>query len=219
MVTIKQKNEETGEEEEVEVILQKEVDEKNKELEEEHNNKITEKDTLIDNLTKEKTDLEDKIKEATGDGVKEDHPNFKILKEALTKKDEEIAGIKTELETDRKNRKDEAMDSAIKIIAKGDKVLEDKIKLNLKETLGALPDGTQEERKIKLDAALKLSADFNSEGIFDGGINGQGKGNIDINDTNKVEFTSNEVALGNKMGISDEDRKKFGSKLTIKIKK
>ncbi len=219
MVTIKQKNEETGGEEEVEVILQKEVDEKNKELEDEYNNKITEKDTLIDNLTKEKTDLEDKIKEVSGEGVKEDHPNFKILKEALTKKDEEIAGIKTELETDRKSRKDEAMDSAIKIIAKGDKILEDKIKLNLKETLGALPDGTQEERKIKLDAALKLSADFNSEGIFDGGINGQGKGNIDINDTNKVEFTPNEIALGNKMGINDEDRKKFGSKLTIKIKK
>lgn len=206
---IKQKNEETGEEQEIEVLSVEEV----KAKEDEHLKTVEEKDIAISTLAKEKADLEAKIAKAELDGVKADHPNFAILKSALQKKDEEIKNIKTELDTDRTTRKQEEMDSAIKILAKGNVELEKKIKLNLEKTLSALPENTKEERQTKLQAALKLSADYSSEGIFDGGIGGGGPGNLNVENQSKVEFTAREKALGAKLGISEDDYKKYSSRL------
>jgi len=208
MAKIKQTNAE-GVEEEIEVFTPEEV----KAKEDEYLKTVEQKDAAIANLAKEKSDLEAKIAKAQVDGIKEDHPNFKILKDALSKKDEEIKNIKTELDTDRNTRKQEEMDSAIKILAKGDVELEKKIKLNLEKTLSALPENTKEERQAKIQAALKLSVDYNTAGVFDAGIGGGGGGNININNTSTVEFTAREKALGAKLGISEDDYRKYSSRL------
>lgn len=222
MAKIKQKNEK-GEEEEIEVFTPEEVAAEKAKLEETHKAEMEEKDKFVQALASEKADLEKKIKDAELSGLKEDHPNFKILKEALQKKDEEIKKISTDLENDRKSRKQEALENEIKVASKGNVELEKKIKLHLKETLSALPEETPEQRKVKLEAAIKLSSDgsSNGPGMFDNGAGAGGMGNGSYGaggSTETVEFTAREKALGAKMGITQEDYKKYGPKLTNKIK-
>lgn len=217
---VKQTNDE-GEEIEVEVMTQAEVDAKlaaeKAALEESHKNQLGEKDTAFQALAKEKADLEDKIKKAQLDGIKDDHPNFKILKEALSKKDSEIFEIKTALDADKKQRAKEEIDTKIKLASNGNEDVEKKIKFHLEKTLAALPENTAEERKVKLEAAFKLSSDGSNEGpgMFDGGTGGggYGAGNGESN-PNTVEFTAKEKALGAKLGITQEDYKKYGARVS-----
>lgn len=220
---IKQTNAE-GVEEEIEVMSPQEVqaklDAEKATIEAGHKTVVTEKDTQINTLAQEKAALEKKIKDAELAGIKEDHPNFKILKDALGKKDEDIANLKKDIDTDKATRKQEAWDSKIKIATKGNEELEKKIRLHLKETLGSMPEDTEAQRQTKLESAFKLSSDFGSgPGIFDGGAGGGGLGNGGYGDgggNNGPEFTGREKALGAKLGISEADYKKYGSKLTNK---
>jgi hypothetical protein len=110
------------------------------------------------------------------------------------------------------------MDSEIKIASKGNTEFEKKVRLHLKDTLASLPEETPEQRKVKLDAAVKLSSDNSGSGpsILDGGIGGGGMGGgqgVGEGGTT-VEFTAREKALGAKMGISSEDYKKYGARLS-----
>ena len=220
---VKQINAE-GVEEEVDVMTQAEVDAKlaseKAALEESHKNQMGEKDTAFQALATEKAALEKKIKDAELAGMKEDHPNFKILKDALTKKDTEIGEIKKTLEDDKKTRVKEEMDSKIKIASKGNDEVEKKIRYHLEKTLPGLPEGTAEERKTKLEAAFKLASDNSGSGpgMFDegagaGGYSGGGNGN---GGGNTVEFTAKEKALGAKLGITQEDYKKYGNRVSKK---
>lgn len=211
---IKQTNAD-GVEEEVEVLSAAEK----LALEQSHQTVVTEKDTAINNLAGEKKQLEDKIAKLELDGIKEDHPNFKVLKEALGKKDEEIKNIRTEIDTDKKKLKQEAMDSKVKLATKGNPEFESKVKLHLEKTLASMPEDTEEQRQTKLEAAVKLSADSNeAPGMFDMGTGGGGFGGGGEYNQNTVEFTAREKALGKKLGITDADYKKYGPRLTVKSK-
>lgn len=214
MAKIKQVNAE-GVEEEIEVFTPEEVDAKLKEQEDSFTAKIAEKDASLSTLAKDKEELEKKMGE-----VKPDHPNFKVLKDALEKKSSEIETLRTEVETDKKTRIQEAMDLKIKAASKGDAEFEKKVKLHLSSTLKGMEESTEEQRTAKLQAAVKLSSDYHSDGapgIFDGGIGG-GAGGAEFKDggTGGVEFTSREKSLGGKMGITPEDYKKYGPRLTNK---
>jgi len=207
--------------EDVEALTPAEVDAKlaaeKATLEEGHTTKLTEKDGEITKLASEKAALEKKIKDAELAGIKEDHPNFKILKDALTKKDEEMGVLKTELETDRATRKKESTEASIKIAARGNAELEKKVAFHLEKTLGAMPDATPEEKQAKMQAALTLSGDQGEMGVFDGGISGGGRGFTDDKSVSGgPEFTGREKSLGAKMGISAEDYKKYGPRLNKK---
>jgi len=209
---------------EVEALTPAEVDAKlaaeKAALEEGHSGVVKEKDEAINKLATEKSDLEGKIAKMELEGVKDDHPNFKILKDALSKKDDDIKALKTEIDNDKAIRKQEAIDSEIKIASKGNQEFEKKIRLHLKDTLASLPEDTKEQRQIKLEAAIKLSSDGSGDGqgMFDGGIGGGNFGidNKHIENTGGVEFTAREKALGNKLGITPEDYKKYGSKVSKK---
>ncbi len=207
MAKFKQTNED-GTETEIEAFTPEEV----KLKEDEFNTKIT-------TLAEEKKQLEEEIKKSKGEGLKDDHPNFKTLKEALDKKDDDIKKLQTDIEVDRSTRKQEAFDAQIKIASKGNDEFEKKVRFHLEKTVAALPDSTADERKVKLDAALKLSSDTSTDGpgMFDGGIgvSGVGSGATKDGDTsNGIEFTAREKALGAKMGITPEDYKKFSSRLS-----
>jgi len=195
-----------GEEEEIDAFTEAEVTAKVKEKEEEFTKVIGEKDETLKTLTKEKDELAAKV-----GGIKEDNPNFKILKDALTKKDSEIAEIKTSLEKDKEERR---VSSMITKFTRGNEELEKKIRFHLDNTVIGMKSDTPEDLAKKIDAAIKLSQDFGSQGMFDGGIGGGGKGGeIKGGDNSGVEFTPKEKALGAKLGITEEDYKKYGPKL------
>lgn len=202
-----------GEEVDVEVFSQEELDTKLQETQKEFEAKIAEKDGNLTKLADEKAELEKKI-----GGVKEDHPNFKALKEALKVKDDEIKKISTDLENDKKLRIEESFNSKIKIATKGNEEMEKKVKLHLSSTLSGMPESTDVERQVKLEAAVKLSSDYigGEPNIFDGGISAGGAGYVPPEGQGGVEFTAREKALGSKMGISAEDYKKYGSRLNKK---
>jgi len=194
-----------GDEEEIEAFTEAEVTAKVQEKEQEFNKIIGEKDETLKTLTKEKDDLIAKV-----GGVKEDNPNFKVLKDALDKKDQEINEIKTSLEKDKEERK---ISGLITKFTRGNEELEKKIRFHLENTVVGMKSDTPEDLAKKIDAAIKLSQDF-SQGMFDGGIGGGGKGgDIKGGDNGGVEFTAKEKALGAKLGISEEDYKKYGPKL------
>lgn len=195
-----------GEEEEIDAFTEAEVTAKVKEKEEEFTKVIGEKDETLKTLTKEKEELAAKV-----GGTKEDNPNFKILKDALDKKDKEISEIKTSLEKDKEERK---VSGLITKFSKGNEELEKKIRFHLENTVVGMKSDTPEDLAKKIDAAIKLSQDYGSQGMFDGGVGGGGKGGeFKGGDNGGVEFTPKEIALGNKLGITDEDRKKYGPKL------
>lgn len=201
-----------GDEVEVEVLTQEEVDAKLEATKKEFEEKLAEKDNILSNLSKDKEELEKKINEA-----KPDHPNFASLKEALKAKDNEIKKIQEEVQNDRKLRIQEAFDAKIKIATKGNEEVEKKVKLHLNTTLSGMPESTEEERQIKLNAALKLSADYSTPSILDGVTHGTSGGSFNMNEsTSTVEFTSREKALGAKLGITAEDYKKYGPRLNKK---
>lgn len=207
-----------GVEEEIEVFsaeeTQAKIDAEKATLEEKHKADLEAKTGEATKVAAEKAELEAKIQKMEMDGIKDDHPNFKVLKDALAKKDTEMAALKTEIDNDKKTRKSEAMDAEIKKLTKGDAELEKKIKLHLEKTLSGLPDGTPEERTIKLLAAMKLSdAGESGPGMFDDGLGGGGYHGGGEGSSTKVEFTAREKALGAKLGIKEEDYKKYGPKL------
>lgn len=213
---ITQKNE-AGEDVEVEVKTQAEVDAEKAALEAAHKNELGEKDKALSEIATQKADLEKKIKDAELAGMKEDHPNFKILKEALSKKDSEIKEIKDALNTDKSQRIKDEMEAKIKIASRGNTDLEKKIQYHLEKTLPGLPENTVEERKTKLEAAIKLASDHSTDGpgMFDMGAGGGGYGGGHSNqEGNLTEFSARELALGAKLGNKPEDFKKYASRLS-----
>ena len=213
---IKQTNEE-GEEVEVDVLTQEEVDTKIEEVNKEWETKFQEKDDSLSALNTEKEDLEKKLDELNPEDKKEDNPNFKILKESLNKKDEDIKDLKEEINSDRKQRVEESYNNKIKGLAKGNEDLEKKIRLHLSSTLVGMEEKTEADRIKKIEAAYKLSADAQTStpGVFDIGITGAGKGSdITNNMGSENTFSSQEKALGRKLGITDEDYKKYSSRVS-----
>jgi len=202
-----------GEEIEVEAYSEEELNSKLDEVKKEYDSKMIEKDTTLSNLAKEKEELEKKI-----GGVKEDHPNFKVLKDALDKKDNDIKTLREDLENDRKSRRDSFLNSIIVKASKGNEDFEKKVKFHLDNTLVGLKDSTDQEIKTKVEAAIKLSLDTHeSKSILDNIMgDGGGKGFVKSTGGDAVEFSPREKAIGAKLGITAEDYKKYGPKLSKK---
>lgn len=212
---MKIKNPDTGVEEEV--FSQAELDVKLKEegdkIRTEFDGKIKEKEDAITKAATEKSDLEKKLTE-----MKPDHPNFAALKEALDKKDKDIGDLRTLIEGDKKDRETREMEGFISAVSGKNAELEKKIKFHLENTVAGMKSTTLEERKLKVEAAIKLSVDASEPGLLDTILGGNGgRGYVPRNDEGKVAtFTQRERDLGKRLGISDEDYKKYASRVTKK---
>lgn len=211
---MKIKNPETGVEEEV--FSQAELDIKLKEegdkIRTEFDGKIKEKEDLITKAATEKTELETKLA-----GTNKDHPNFAILKEALDKKDKDIGDLRTLIEGDKKDRETREMEGFISAVASKNPELEKKIKFHLENTVVGMKSGTVEERKAKVEAAIKLSVDASEPGLLDIILGTGGRGYVPANNDGKTaNFTQREKDLGKKLGISEEDYKKYANRVTKK---
>ena len=160
-----------------------------------------------DIIEAEKAELEERIK-----GIDNKDQNFKVLKEALDKKTDEIKTLGTKIEDEGKKIRSEIVrDDLIEKLSRGNKELEKKIKLNFDETLKGVEAKTPEEIKSKMDSAYKLSIDSTGPNPIDVAINGSGGAGFRpiTNNNDKVEISETEKSLGKKFGISEDDYKKY----------
>ncbi len=201
-----------GEEEEIEAVTPEEFEKTSTKLQE-LESQIKEKDEALNKALSEKQELESKV----GD-TKEDHPNFKILKDTLDRKTQEIDSLKNDFESSKKASKETLKESLLGQFVKGNKEVEDKINFHLENTLKGMSESTDKEYKEKLIAAVKLSADNASESPLNSVLNNSMGGGFNLRNGGSagVEFTSKEKQLGAKLGITEEDYKKYGPKLTNK---
>ncbi len=198
---------------EEEVFSAAEIDTKLKEKETELTAGFQAKQTELDTALSEKKKLEDQI--AAGGGGQA--ANFKTLKDALDKKDADIAELRTTVQNEKESRTNEFISGLAARITGGNKELEKKVLHHFKETLKSVNANTQEEISKKLESAYKLSVDSNEPGILDTARQGAGgRGYIPPAGSGPVEFTAAEKSLGSKMGITEEDYKKYGQKLHTK---
>lgn len=212
---------EDGTESEIEVSTKAEVDARvateKAALEETHKKQLDEVTGKIGTFEQEKKDLQTKIDEMVKSGMNADNPSFRVLKEAMDKKDKDLGELKKTIDDDKSQRVKDEMDANIKIASKGNAEFEKKVRFHLEKTLPGLPEGTKAERETKLAAAFKLAADVSSDGpgMFDGGTGGGGNGGAGgKGEGNTSEFSSKEKALGAKLGLTDADYKKYGSRVS-----
>jgi seryl-tRNA synthetase len=166
----------------------------------------------------EKKALEEKIKTAQGQGDGDGGSSDKDTNLAnLRKKLEETT---TALDAERNANKEkfssienDKIDQEIRAIAGDDEELAKKIRYNYDNVLTGFKASTNDQIKEKVANATKLSVvnlsgpdpisvaiNGGSRGAPAGGRTGDNKG-----------FRPNEVAIGQKLGISDQDRAKYGN--------
>lgn len=182
--------------------------------------KVQEKENQINELSQKSSVLEaekQKLEEQLGT-TKQDNPNFATLKEALDKKTEEIKSLSTEISSIKDQTIAETRDSLIGAIAKNDEEMKKKILHHFNKTLSAMPSSSKDDIKAKVAAAVKLADGGNQEEILDAVFAGGEGFKVDYNKGSQsggADFSAREIAIGNKLNITEEDRKKYGPKLSI----
>lgn len=191
--------------------LQKRIDEvKNESLAEvekiktEYETKLSENQASIDALKKDKEDIESKMA-----GENEGSANFKILKEALDKKDEKINGLEKSVKEQNSLRENDIKEAIVKDFVGKDEELKKKLEFHYKETLASVKAVSQEEIRAKIENAYKLSRTDNTPSPLDVARGNSSFGDNASRDGNQNKFSDSEKRLGNRLGISDEDYKKY----------
>lgn len=212
---------ETGEEREVftaddvakqieDAKIQQEAE--HKKVLQEYESKITDSTKTLDTLNKEKAELESKLKGDTTGGQVD---NFKILKAELDKKSEEIANVTKELGEIKSKSVIEQKNTLIGKVAGKDQELKKKIELFYEKDLASMPEDSIENIAKKVEAASKLAGEVVEFDPLSGAVSGAGgRGEGGYKESNIPEFSTRERQLGAKLGITDEDYKKYGSKVS-----
>jgi len=172
--------------------------------------------TALEAAIAEKAKLEADLAAATTAGGS-DSANFKILKSQLDEKDK---AIKTLQENDKKNSELRMKDIESEVLGsrvKAGSELEKKVRFHYENTLSGVKAVTREEISKKIDSAIKLAADATNSVDIVGSANFQAAGfsgqpNGQSNST-PLELTAVQKDLAKKLGITDEDLKKFGPKI------
>lgn len=196
---------------EVEAKGKQTLEETTSRLNTEWQEKVDNKESDLVRAQNEKKTIEEQIAKGGEQGA-----NFKILKDALDKKDADILGLQNSLKAIEDTRFTDFRNGITTKLANGDKEVEKKILHHFDETLKSLPGKTQEEIVKKLESAYKLSINNETPNIFESVMVGSGGRGLPLSPTNGVEFSSREKQLGAKMGITDDDYKKFGPRLKNK---
>lgn len=196
----------------VEVLTQEEVDAKLAEQKTAFETQLGEKDTALSAAQKDADDAKAALEKAgAGSG------DFKTLKEALDRKNEAVTNIQKELDEVKTQRVDDYKVAALDKLVGKDEELRKKVEHHFAETLKGVKADKPEEILSKLENALKLSVDIESPNALDLAGNGGGRGeDIAGRNAGAVEFGSKEKALGSKLGVSQEDYKKYGDDPRLK---
>lgn len=183
-----------------------EAENKRKELETNYEIKIKDVSDKINSLEDEKSALEAKISGGGG----EDHPNFRVLKDALDKKEAEIEGLTKSINLVNKQRVDDYLATEIIKAAGDDDEVAKKIRHHFNETLKSMPNESKEEILARIEAAKVLSGINNKPSPLD---NIGGSGFFPASNAGATaELSEKEKALGRKMGLTEEDYKKYAPK-------
>ncbi len=175
--------------------------------------KVNEAKTQLSTALTEKQQIEEKLKSAGGPQSE----NFKTLKEALDKKDKEISDLNTKFETISQGSLNEHRDSIVSKFAGKDEDLKKKILHHFDETLKGVQAKSKEEISKKLESAIKLSVENIAPSVLQAAISGAGGPGFQSNSNNgPVEFSATEKGLGARMGITEDDYKKYGPRLKTK---
>lgn len=169
----------------------------------------TEAESKITAAMSEKADLEKKL-----EGLSDKDKNFAALKSALDEKTKIIDGLSQEIKSVKEVREADMTTAMISKFAKGNEELAKKIAHHYNETLKSVDAKSQEEIAKKVESALKLSVETKADADVLGAAIAGGTGYSAPaagGSATAVEFTSEQKALGKKMGISEEDYKKYGN--------
>lgn len=174
--------------------------------------KETEAKTALQKLNDEKAALEAKLGGGAGGQV----DNFKELKAALDKKTEEITALSKDLGDMKTKSAQEQRNAFTGKVAGKDAELKKKIDLFYEKDLSGMPESTTEEIARKVEAAAKLAGEVVEFDHLSGAMNGAGGKGFAPGGGGEgaPEFSAKEKQLGNKLGITDADYKKYGPQVS-----
>jgi chromosome segregation ATPase len=209
---------------EAKVGFEKESEQAITRLKEEHDKKVQESQGAVDSLKQEMEDLQSKLEninekpEEHGGAQSE---NFKTLKsgfeKALKEKEEKINSLVDGLDKLSRARVNDQKDTLIKELSKNDAELKKKIDFHYSDTLKSMPENTIDEINARITAAYKLSYDGDrGPSALDIALGGGAGKSTFVAQGGQVEFSDGEKQIGNKLGITEEDRQKYGPRLTTK---
>lgn len=200
--------------------LNKKIEEERTALTEKYEAEKTAASERIGAIEAEKESLEKQIEEVRKGSGRDENTDSSTNIVNLRKKLEETTSLLEEERTTNKTRfqdiENDKVEQEIASVVSGDEELLKKVRHNYKNVLVGMEGKTKEQIQAKVLSALKLSTD-NAGGpdplsvVMGGGSRGAGAGSR-AGDSNKG-FNDKEVAIGNKLGITDADRAKYGSKL------
>jgi G3E family GTPase len=188
------------------------------EVKSEYEEKLNEKEESMSKFEEERASLEQRIEELSKVDDGDRSKNFKVLKDALNKKDNQIEELRKEMGEVANLRVNDFKERIIDKYAAGDEELKKKIMFNFDSTLSSVQAKSEKDIENKIKSAVKLSVDEFSPSVLDQALSGSfnsGSKNI-IESSGNVEFSEGEKKIGAKLGISDEDYKKYGPRLKNK---
>lgn len=184
---------------------------------EEHNAALSAKETSVrSEIAKTVVEKETEVAKLKVDLAKmtEKDANFAALKEKLDKTEGELTTIKTSNADNEKKRIDSTRETVINKLAGGNKVLAEKI--SKEYGVIALPETTEAEIAERAKKAFYIAAPSDAPKAIDSfmsmtGGRGAPPSGAPVSTEPPVE-TPEQADVRRKMGISDEDYKKYGAK-------
>ena len=161
-----------------------------------------------------KAEFDAKNKEKEGDADKD--KNFNALKESLTKKDEEILGVKTELENTKKTIEEQAAQRFIDTqneVFTGLVGADADLRKKIEDEMNNFKDQPKNKQEFETMAKKALSIVDPMRVVVDpfNGFRNSGKGTdgAGAGSEKAKEFTAEDKAFASKMGITEDDIKNF----------
>lgn len=191
------------------VFSQEELDQKIQATQKEFEGQIATNKVELEEAVAEKVRLEAELTKNSGD-----NPNYATLKAALDKKDTEIKELR-DLNTKVSDLRSKDIESeTLNQFSRGNEELNKKIRHHYENTLKSVKAESKEEIIKKMGDAVKLATDNPVLPDLIGNANyGAASGGYVPPGSGAVEIKPTEKALGSKLGITEDDWKKYGPKL------
>ena len=178
----------------------------------------------VDKVAAEKTAAEDKIKtleeevtkakaaiNGAGDGDDDKEKNIVVLRKKLQDTESALEDMKKVNDGRWSSLEGDRISSAITSVAGKDEELAKKIRHHFEKTLAAVEVKTAEDFQKKMASALKLSTDAPAGADPLRVAAGGGSFSAGGHSTEPKVFSDSVKNVGKKMGISEEDYKKYGA--------
>lgn len=96
----------------------------------------------------------------------------------------------------------------LETVTRSDKTLGEKVDIAYKALQG-MPEGSKQEVRARMEAALRIASDTITPNIFDGGTTSMGNRGVGGMAQNGIDENDNSKAIRSVLGITDEQAKKY----------